>query len=374
LPNVHTQQVESLKFMQHVTTELVAIDPVRPEEAKIEHAAALIRAGELVVFPTETVYGLGANALQASAVGGIFAAKGRPLHDPLIVHIADEATLADLTTAQPPDVQRLTRAFWPGPLTLILPRSSRVPSIVAAGLKTVAVRMPRHPVALALIRASGTVLAAPSANRFMHVSPTTARHVAADLGGRVPLILDGGPCSVGVESTVLDLCAPVPTILRPGGISLEALRSILPHVRLAARQVVSASADAEPMDAQRSPGQLLTHYAPSVPLLLFEGPAEAMRAEMLSELRRRREQNERTGVLIADEDVPLFEGRGALVRSLGSAANPEQVAATLFAGLRALEEAGVEVILCRSFDEHGLGLAIRDRLQRAASGKVFRQV
>ncbi len=364
---------ESMSRMQHLSTEIVEIDPAQPETAKLERAAALIRAGELVVFPTETVYGLGADALQARAVERIFAAKGRPLQDPLIVHIAAEEALADLITAWPAAVLQLTRAFWPGPLTLILPRSPRVPAIVSAGLQTVAVRMPRHPVALALIRAVGSPLAAPSANRFMHISPTTARHAAADLGGGIPLILDGGPCSVGVESTVLDLCSPSPTILRPGGISLEALRSVLPDVQLSTRLTTAVSVDDMHMKAYKSPGQLLTHYAPAIPLLLFEGPPATMRAAMLSEAGRRREQNERVGVLLADEDIPFFEGGGVLMRSLGSAANPEQLAAALFAGLRVLEEAGVQVILCRSFDEHGLGLAIRDRLLRAASGKVFRQ-
>ncbi len=188
--------------MQHIHTEVIKIDPVHPEEAKIERAAALIRAGEVVVFPTETVYGLGANALQARAVEGIFAAKGRPFSDPLIVHIAGENALKDLTSALPEQVKQLTREFWPGPLTLILPRSPLVPKLVTAGLETVAVRMPSHPVALALIRAAGSPIAAPSANRFMHISPTTAQHALGDLDGRVPLILDGGPCAVGVESTV----------------------------------------------------------------------------------------------------------------------------------------------------------------------------
>jgi L-threonylcarbamoyladenylate synthase len=359
--------------MQHIHTEIVEIDPVHPEITKIEHAAALIRAGELVVFPTETVYGLGANALQAQAVEGIFVAKGRPLSDPLIVHIADESALFDLTTSLPEQVEQLTQTFWPGPLTLILPRSPRVPAIVSAGLETVAVRMPRHPIAQALIRAAGVPIAAPSANRFMHISPTTAQHALADLDGRVPFILDGGPCSVGVESTVLDLCAEIPTVLRPGGVSFEALRAVLPHVQLATRHNVDNRADDVHTEAQKSPGQLLTHYAPAVPLLLFDGTTEEMRSGMLAEAKRRIEHNERVGVLVADEDIAIFEGRGVLVYSLGDAAKPEQLAATLFAGLRALEGAGVQVILCRSFAEHGLGLAIRDRLLRAASGKVYKQ-
>ncbi len=355
--------------MSNIETEVVVVDPVHPEAAKIERAAALIRAGEVVVFPTETVYGLGADALQPRAVERIFVAKGRPLSDPLIVHIADEDALRELAATLPEYVEELARAFWPGPLTLIVPRSARVPSLVTAGLETVAVRMPRHPVALALIRAVGSPIAAPSANRFMHVSPTTAQHAFADLNGRVPLILDGGPCEVGVESTVLDLCADVPTILRPGGVSLEELQTVLPNVRVATRHIPVPDDAQAGERAQKAPGQLLTHYAPAVPLILFAGSVESMRGAMLAEVRRRRENGELVGVLVADEDIPVFQGSGALAQSLGNAAAPAQVAVKLFAGLRALEAAGVDVILCRSFDEQGLGLAVRDRLLRAA-GKV----
>lgn len=358
--------------MRDVHTEIVAIHPNHPDSSIIERAAALLRQGEVVVFPTETVYGLGADAFQTQAVERIFAAKGRPFSDPLIVHIADEDAIHDLASSIPVSVKRLTEAFWPGPLTLILPRGPRVPKLVTAGLETVAVRMPRHPVALALIRAVGAPIAAPSANRFMHVSPTTAQHVQGDLDGRVPLILDGGPCEVGVESTVLDLCSDVPTILRPGGVSLEALRSVLPDVQLAARRdVLSDEHTHMDKEGQKSPGQLSMHYAPRVPLLLFDGSVEAMRAAMLAEVQRRRGWGECVGVLVADEDVAVFQNSGAFIQTLGSVAAPERVAAALFAGLRAMEAAGVEVILCRNFDEGGLGLAVRDRLLRAAGGKVF---
>src|ERR1700694_2874788 len=256
---------------QHIHTEIIKVHPTQPEPSIIEHAAGLLRAGELVVFPTETVYGLGADALQTAALERIFVAKGRPFSDPLIVHIADEAFLEHLTTFIPEQARRLASVFWPGPLTLILPRGPRVPHLATAGLETVAIRMPRHPVALALIRALGSPIAAPSANRFMHVSPTTAQHVLADLAGRVPLIVDGGPCEVGVESTVLDLCSEVPTILRPGGVSLEALRAILPGVQLPSRRRMHETAAPWENGAQKSPGQLLTHYAPAIPLLLFDG-------------------------------------------------------------------------------------------------------
>lgn len=362
--------------MQRIQTEVLKVNPVYPEPAVIERAATLIRRGEVVVFPTETVYGLGAEAFQPAALERIFAAKGRPYSDPLIVHIADEESLQLLTSEISAQAKRLAEAFWPGPLTLILPRGPRVPDLITAGLQTVAVRMPRHRVALALIRAAASPIAAPSANRFMHVSPTTAQHALGDLAGRVPLILDGGPSEVGVESTVLDLCSPVPTILRPGGISLESLRAVLPTVQPPRRRKATSEAAQAEMEAQHvpmhSPGQMLIHYAPAVPLLLFEGSPQAMRAAMLNEARRRQAQGERVGVLVADEDLAAFQDSGIPVYSLGNSEVSEQIAAALFAGMRALEAAGVQAILCRSFDERGLGLAIRDRLLKAAGGKIFR--
>src|SRR6266496_5384046 len=225
------REFTSMQYKQHIQTEVIGVDPVHPEPAVIERAAKLLRNGDIIVFPTETVYGLGADAFQPAALERIFAAKGRPFSDPLIVHIADEYTLELLTAIIPSEAKRLAQEFWPGPLTLILPRGPRVPLLVTAGLATVAIRMPRHPVALALISALGSPIAAPSANRFTHVSPTTAQHVFADLSGRVPLILDAGPCEIGIESTVLDLCSDEPRILRPGGISLEALHPVLPDVQ-----------------------------------------------------------------------------------------------------------------------------------------------
>lgn len=360
--------------MQRIHTEILKVNPLQPEPTIIERAAALIRQGEVVVFPTETVYGLGADAFQPAALERIFAAKGRPYSDPLIVHIADEESLRLLAPAVSTQAKLLAEAFWPGPLTLILPRGPRVPDLITAGLQTVAVRMPRHPVALALIRAAGSPIAAPSANRFMHVSPTTAQHALGDLACRVPLILDGGPSEVGVESTVLDLCSPVPTILRPGGISLESLRAVLPTVQPPRRREAT-SAHSPEMQGQHlpahSPGQMLIHYAPSVPLLLFEGTPQAMRTAMLVEARQRQVRGEQVGVLIADEDMEAFQNSGILVHSLGSSEAPKQIAASLFAGMRTLEATGVQTILCRSFDERGLGLAIRDRLLKAAGGKIY---
>jgi L-threonylcarbamoyladenylate synthase len=354
--------------MERIDTEVIVVDAAHPEPVVIERAANLLREGQIVVFPTETVYGLGADAFQPAALGHVFAAKERPFSDPLIVHIASRHDLEQVTTAIPEQAQRLAQAFWPGPLALILPRAKHVPHLVTAGLETVAVRMPRHPVALAVIRALGSPIAAPSANRFMHVSPTTAQHAYSDLNNRVPLVLDAGPCEIGVESTVLDLCAETPRILRPGGVSLEALRTILPEVQPPVQR--KAAVEDEDSLVKKAPGQLLTHYAPAVPLLLYDGAVEAMRDAMLNEIQHRCTQGEHIGILVADEDIPVFQHTGALIYSAGSADDLTQVAAKLFAGLRTLEEAHVQVILCRNYGDRGLGLAIRDRLLKAAGGKV----
>ncbi len=354
--------------MNKIQTKIVQIDPFHPETAIIEYAASLIQKGQLVVFPTETVYGLGGNALQPQAVERIFAAKGRPFSDPLIIHIADRSTLETLTTEVPSVAHKLMEDFWPGPLTLILPAGPRVPRLITAGLPTVAIRMPSHPIALALIRAAGSPIAAPSANRFMHVSPTTGQHVLADLNGQVPLILDGGPCEVGIESTVLDLCSTQPTILRPGGVSLEALRVVLPQVQSSCpRPTIDQTGHQEELP-QTSPGQMLIHYSPTVPTLLFEGTAERMREAMLNEVQRRQAQGERVGVLIANEDLPAFRDSGAQIYTLGDTL--DQIAKYLFTGLRKLEDAGVHTILCRSFEAQGVGLAVGDRLRKAAGGKI----
>ena len=359
---------ESCQYMHDRSTEVLPVNALDFEHSSsIERAATLLRNGELVVFPTETVYGLGADALQPDAVEQIFVAKERPFSDPLIVHIASLKTLETLVTDIPSLAFQLAEAFWPGPLTVILPAKARVPKMVTAGLDTVAVRMPRHPVALALIKAVGSPIAAPSANRFMHISPTTAQHALADLGGRVPLILDAGPCEVGVESTVLDLCAEIPTILRPGGVSLETLRRVVPQVQPLSLRTSRTHDEV----AQKAPGQLHIHYSPAVPTFLYEGSLEAMHKAMLAEVQRRQQLGEQTGILIANEDLPTFQNSGAFVYSPGNAHVPEQIAARLFAGLRTLEEAGVQVILCRSFGEQGLGMAIRDRLLKAAGGKVI---
>lgn len=333
------------------------------EAAAIAEAAALIRAGGLVAFPTETVYGLGANALDAAAAQRIFRAKGRPAEDPLIVHLAAAADLPRVALAIPPLAEQLAAIFWPGPLTLVMPRAPAVPALVSAGRDTVAVRVPSHPVAQALLRAAALPIAAPSANRFGHTSPTTAAHVLADLDGRIDLILDDGPSPIGVESTVLDLTTPVPTLLRPGGVSLEDLQALLGTVALGGRAAPEG-------EAQAAPGLLERHYAPDAELWLCVGPAAAARAWMRERAQVLRASGQRVGLLVPDEDAALLADLGADIETLGPAAELAAVARRLYAALRALDARRPAVILARDLGETGLARAIRDRLSRAASGRV----
>jgi|Deesub1362B_J571_1020462.scaffolds.fasta_scaffold01786_9 L-threonylcarbamoyladenylate synthase len=348
-----------------IEAKLLQVNPIQPEKDVIRRAAEVIRLGGLVAFPTETVYGLGADALNPEAVARIFTAKERPPNDPIIVHIADVEDLALLAKDPPEIARRLAEAFWPGPLTLVLPRAESVPLIVTAGLETVAVRMPSHPVALALIKASGTPIAAPSANLFGRPSPTTARHVLEDLGERVDLILDGGTTYIGVESTVLDLSAEKPTILRPGGTSREALCAILGEVEVA-RKIPREG------EKLKSPGLMRRHYAPQATLLLFLGPEEAVLASMREKVSHLLREEKNVGLMLAQEDMVAFKGQPVFIQNLGPKGDLSQIAHRLFAAMRALDQKGVDVILARGFGSVGLGLAIEDRLLKAAGGRVIR--
>ncbi len=331
--------------------------PTTPEN--IARAAEILQNGGLVAFPTETVYGLGANALDADAVARIFVAKGRPSHDPLIVHLSGLDQLSRVARAVSPVAHALAAAFWPGPLTLVLPKQPAVPSLVTSGLDTVAARVPDHPVAQALLAAAGVPIAAPSANRFGHTSPTTAQHVWHDLHGRIDLILDGGPTPLGVESTVLDASVSPARILRPGGVTAEMLEAVIGPVVVLRREFVGDQ-------GLPSPGLLETHYAPRADLIFFLGPeaAEALAAELSSAGAAGRH----VGVLAMDAEVDDLPQAGAVVYPLG--ADLSSVARHLYAGMRWLDAQGVDVILCRDFGGGGLGLAIRDRLTRAAARLV----
>lgn len=304
----------------------------------------MLNRGGLVAFPTETVYGLGALARDGRAVAGLFAVKARPSFDPVIVHIASASALADLASEVPPLARVLAERFWPGPLTLVLPKRAEVPDIVTAGLPTVGVRVPRHPVALALLEAAGQPVAAPSANPFGSISPTTAQHVLDGLGDRIDLILDGGPCEVGVESTVLSLAGARPRLLRPGGITREELETIAGPVDLG-----------EPAPRPEAPGQLASHYATRTAIRLA-APGETAPPPGL-----------RAGLLRLAAVTP---GDGyAAVETLSAAGDLREAAANLFAALRRLDALGLELIVAESLPEAGLGAAIMDRLRRAATSE-----
>ncbi len=337
-----------------------------PEDAAlVARAAAIIRRGGLVAFPTETVYGLGAYALDADAVGRIFAAKGRPAADPVIVHVADASALSALASVVPATAHTLAQAFWPGPLTLIVQKAEAVPARVTAGGPTVAVRVPAHPVAQALLRAAGVPIAAPSANRFSRPSPTRADDVLEDLGSAIDAILDGGPTTHGVESTVLDLTSTPPRVLRPGAIPLDALLAVDPTIQM--RETVVRGAEA-PLTA---PGTLLKHYSPRAEVRLWTGPADLLRHALIEDAKAQVATGRRVGVLATDEDLALLGAMPVITASLGAAARVEEAAQRLFAGLRDLDRAGVDVVIVRDPGRSGLALTVWDRLFRAAEGRVL---
>lgn len=349
-----------------IRTQILLVDPQYPAEEKIELAAQAIKSGKLVAFPTETVYGLGANAFDSRAVQRIFVAKGRPSADPLIVHLADKTDLNLVSKEIPGIAWSLAEKFWPGPLTLVLPKSDTIPLEITAGLNTVAVRVPAHPVALALLKQSGVPIAAPSANRFGHTSPTTARHVYDDLAGEVDIILDGGATRIGVESTVLDITQQPPRILRPGGITLEQLSALLEKV-----EVTSATTSPEKREGLRSPGMLDKHYAPRARLIFFNNPDTTKALEnMVTMARQASDQSLRVGIMMMEEDRSLFSNLAVILFSLGEGNDLAKVAARLYEGMRTLDQAGVDLIFVRDVGEKGIGLAIRDRLKRAASQVV----
>lgn len=346
-------------------TIVLHINPAVPEPDLIAQAAQVIRAGGLVAFPTETVYGLGANALDPAALDRIYAAKRRPASDPLIAHIAHADQLAQLAADVPYAAQRLAAAFWPGPLTMVLRRAAHVPSNIAAGMDTIAVRMPIHPVARALIEASGTPIAAPSANTFTRPSATTAAHVLEDLYGRVDIVIDGGGTLLGVESTVIDLTGAIPVVLRPGGLIMEDLHRILPEITSLQRFLKVG-------EATSAPGQLSKHYAPRARLMLYEGSPEAVREAIIDTAQRYLANGRKVGVLTGDEDAPYFTELGVRIIALGGRDDSAAIARVLFGAMRALDAQNVDVILAPLLGGAGLGEAIRDRLMRAAEGRVYK--
>lgn len=329
-------------------------------EDTIRLGAELLLQGQLVAFPTETVYGLGANALNEDAVLRIFAAKGRPADNPLIVHVADIQDLAPL--CQVDDRSRhLMDVFWPGPLTLLLPKTPAVPSVVTAGLSTVAVRMPSHPVARALLATCGCPVAAPSANSSGRPSPTKAAHVMEDLQGRIPLILDGGDCEVGLESTVLDMTRDIPVVLRPGGVTPAMLSPILGDVKVADSVLRPLQAGEKAL----SPGMRYRHYAPCGMLTLVSGQPERVCSVCANRYDEALANGKSACILAFSEHIPAYGARYVL--SIGSLNRPEEAASRLYDLLRRMDHEGIACIFSEILPAQGMGLAVMNRLSRAAS-------
>jgi len=321
--------------------------PVRtefPQPEVMRYAAERLRQGGLVAFPTETVYGLGACASNADAVRDVFLAKGRPFTDPLILHIAHLEQISDIVADFPRTAQLLADSFWPGPLTLVLPRNEDVLNLVTANAATVAVRIPSHPVALALLTEAGFAVAAPSANRFGRISPSTAQHVQNELGSAYDLLLDAGPTTLGVESTVVDLCGDRPRLLRPGGVTLEQLTAVLGVIDYSEREIFPDTV------AASSPGQFLRHYSPRTPLLLIEGP-DLVAKQLLEALGD-------SGVHALQVEIPQ---------------DPVAAAKELYSLLRSADASDAQILLVRPTQASGLGMAVNDRLFRAAQGRILNQ-
>jgi L-threonylcarbamoyladenylate synthase len=337
-------------------TQILHIDPQSPDAQMVARAGAVLRAGGLVAFPTETVYGLGANALDEAAVARIFAAKGRPARNPLIVHVAEVEHVARVATAWPELAARLAERFWPGPLTLVLPKHPDVPNVVTAGGATVAVRLPSHPLARALIRAAGVPIAAPSANPATRISATRAEHVLRWLDGRIELVLDGGPAAGGLESTVLDVTCSPPLLLRPGLISPSAIEATIGGIARPASADGRQSPPSDEIAALRSPGLMARHYAPSVPLACAARDGWEQAHSLV-------DAGFRVGWLASDEDAGEALPGLTVVRMPG---DPAAYAAQLYAALHALEWAGVERIIVSLPPRDEAWLAVHDRLRRAS--------
>lgn len=350
------------------TERIIIEDKENPEEELLKRPAEILRNGGLVAFPTETVYGLGGNAFNKEAAKKIYAAKGRPSDNPLIAHIADFDGLPPLVLKVPEAGKKLMEAFWPGPLTLIFPKSSRVPYETTGGLDTVAVRMPSDPVAGALIRLAGVPVAAPSANTSGRPSPTTADHVWQDLNGKIEMIVDGGPVGIGVESTIIDVSGEVPMILRPGAVTQEMASAVL------GREIqLDPAISSGPLKADirpKAPGMKYRHYAPRADLTLVEGEAGAV-AETINRLAKEKKKDGfRVGIICTEETKELY--CGDMVRSLGFRSKEETLAHNLYRVLREFDDLEADFIFSESFSKDHLGQAIMNRLIKAAGYHVLK--
>jgi len=348
-------------------TLLLKVDSKSPEIEKIRIAANIIKRGGIVAFPTETVYGLGADALNPEAVMKVFKAKKRPADNPIIVHVANIEDVYRLAKNVPKAAERLMTQFWPGPLTLVLKRSKVVPDITVVGLDTIAIRMPSNKVALALIRESETPIAAPSANLAGKPSPTTAKHVIDDLAGRIDVILDAGPTKIGVESTVVDMTASIPQILRPGGTPYEKLKSVLGEVKL--HPIAVANRKVRVIRA-RSPGMKHRHYAPDAEMVVVEGEFDKVIGKVQELANLYMAEGKRVGILATDESLSNYNAD--IVKSLGSREDLTIIAKNLFRLLREFDKEKVDIIIAEGITPQGLGLAVMNRLRRAANFNIVK--
>lgn len=400
-------------------TEVLKIDIHNIDKEKINYAAETLKSGGLVAFPTETVYGLGANALQKEAIHKIYKAKGRPSDNPLIVHIADMASLDNLVIEKPFVWELLAHEFWPGPLTMIFKKSSMIPDEITAGLNTVAIRMPSHPIAIALIKASGLPIAAPSANSSGRSSPTLASHVYEDLNGKIDLIIDGGSTDVGLESTVLDITSTPPIILRPGGVTLEQLRSIkhdisldpalisdsdsalVSHTSLILDNNIKGGSDTKKNFQSdfnndfnnyfkdslkdpsvdfipKSPGLKYKHYSPKAPLIIVDGDPDKIVNKINDLVREKKNVEKRIGILATEQtkgyyiDENINKNNNVIVMSLGDRNHPEEIASNLFRSFREMDEQKVDIIFSEGININGIGLAIMNRMKKAAGFNIIK--
>ena len=340
------------KNSTQMKTKILKIDPLNIDPDLIEEAASVIKKGGLVAFPTETVYGLGANALDPKAITGIFEAKERPLDDPLIVHVAEVKEVYELAENVPLEAEKLIKSFWPGPLTIILKKNEKIPDIVTTGLETVAIRMPSNPIAKELIRASGVPIAAPSANLFGRPSPTKAEHVINDLDARVDIIIDGGKTDIGIESTVIEIAGGGISVLRPGGISIEHLKGIVGKVEVSP----------EPEDYAKSPGKYPQHYSPLAEVVIAENN-EDQTNNVKTKAANLSSDGKRVGVLAKEEHAGEY--RDLNVKILGPEKDGKTCASNLFHLFREFDEEKVDVIIAEEIEEFGLGLAVMNRLRKA---------
>lgn len=346
-------------------TKLIKIDSAHIESENIQEAAELIRKGELVAFPTETVYGLGADALDPEAAKKIYAAKGRPSDNPLIVHVSKFEDLETIAKEVPLQASRLAEVFWPGPLTMIVWKNDRVPYATTGGMETVAVRMPNHPVALKLIEDSGCLIAAPSANTSGKPSPTEASHVALDMDGRIPMILDGGAVGIGIESTIIDLTEEKPMILRPGYITKEMLEEALKEEVVIDPGIIASDSLIKP----KAPGMKYKHYAPKADLVLVDGEASQVVRTINELVREKQQQGLKVGVIATDETKEQYQAD--VVVSIGARADEDAIAQHLYKILREFDDWQVDAIYSESFATPRIGQAIMNRLLKAAGHQVL---